>query len=369
MFVGTAFPADFRLISRVQNRGMTSRSQRGLLQRRRPILSSARHPGRAILLCGTERGGYDDTRVAAGEAQGKFEFVALGDMPYKIPDDYAKFDRLIQAINAAKPVFSIHVGDIKSGGSPCSDENFRKVFDQFATFEQPLVYTPGDNEWTDCHRQQAGAYDPLERLAKVRQMFFPDPAQSLGRAKLPVESQARAMPDKFAKYVENARFAHNGVLFATVHVVASNNNFEPGAPETAMEHFERDAANVAWIDDTFRTARETGAKAVVLAWQADVQDILQKWPTMPRASGFVKTVQAVERGAKSFAKPILIVHGDEHQFQVGSFLDTSKKPIPNVLRLEVMGETHVPAVRVLVDPDSAGVFGFVPLIVPENGVH
>lgn len=305
----------------------------------------------------------------AAEAQGRFEFVALGDMPYKIPDDYPKFDRLIAAINAAKPAFSIHVGDIKSGGSPCSDENFRKVSDQFATFEQPLVYTPGDNEWTDCHRSQAGGFDPLERLAKVRQMFFADPAHSLGRAKMPVESQAQAMPDKYAKYVENARFAVNGVLFATAHVVGSNNNFEPGKPETAMEHFERDAANVAWIDDTFRKARETNAKAVVLAWQADVQDILQKWPTMPRASGFVKTVQAVERGAKSFNRPILVIHGDEHEFQISRFLDTSKKPMPNVLRLEVMGETHVHAVRVLVDPDSAGVFGFVPLIVPENGVH
>lgn len=305
----------------------------------------------------------------AVQAQGKFEFVALGDTPYKIPDDYPKFDRLIAAINAAKPAFSIHVGDIKSGSSPCSDENFRKVYDQFATFEQPLVYTIGDNEWTDCHRQQAGGYRPVERLAKVREMFFADPAHSLGRTRLPVESQALAMPDKFRKFVENARFAHNGVLFATVHVVGSNNNFEPGDPETVMEFFERDPANIAWIDDTFRKARETNAKAVVLAWQADVQDILQKWPTMPRASGFVKTVQAVERGAKAFSKPVLIIHGDEHEFQVGRFLDTSKKPIPNVLRLEVMGESHVHAVRVLVDPESAGVFGFVPLIVPENGVY
>jgi hypothetical protein len=290
-------------------------------------------------------------------------------MPYKLPDDYAKFDRLISAINAAKPVFSIHVGDIKSGSSPCSDDNFRKVFDQFATFEQPLVYTPGDNEWTDCHRERAGRFNPVERLAKVREMFFADPAHSLGRAKLPVDSQALVMPDKFRKYVENARFQHNGVLFATVHVVGSNNNFEPGDPETVMEFFERDAANVAWIDDTFRKASETNARAVVLAWQADVQDIMQKWPTMPRASGFVKTVEAVERGAKAFAKPILIIHGDEHEFQVGRFLDTSKKPIPNVVRLEVMGEMHVHAVRVLVDPDSPGVFGFVPLIVPENGVY
>jgi len=307
--------------------------------------------------------------VATAQTASKFEFIALGDMPYRIPEDYVRFDRLIAAINAAKPAFSIHVGDIKSGGSPCTDESFEKVFDQFATFEQPLVFTPGDNEWTDCHRAQAGGFDPLERLARLRQMFFADPRHSLGRAKMPVESQAIAMPDKYAKYVENARFERNGVLFATVHVVGSNNNFEPGSPATAMEHFERDAANVAWIDDTFRKARETNAKALVLAWQADVQDIQQKWPTMPRASGFVRTVQAVERGARAFNRPVLVIYGDAHEFEVMRFRDTSRKPIPNVLGLQVMGESRVHAVRVLVDPDSAGVFGFVPLIVPENGPH
>ncbi|HEX2114949.1 MAG TPA: hypothetical protein VHM01_11140 [Alphaproteobacteria bacterium] len=307
--------------------------------------------------------------ATAAQTFSKFEFVALGDMPYRLPDDYARFDRLIAAINALKPAFSIHVGDIKSGGSPCTDANFQKVLDQFATFEQPLVYTPGDNEWTDCHRAQAGGFDPLERLARVRQMFFADPSHSLGRGKMPVESQALAMSDTYAKYVENARFERNGVLFATVHVVGSNNSFEPGKPETAMEHFERDAANVAWIDDTFRKARETNAKALVLAWQADVQDIQQKWPTMPRASGFVRTVQAVERGARAFNRPVLVVYGDAHEFEVARFRDTSRKPVPNVLALQVMGESRVHAVRVLVDPDSPGVFGFVPLIVPENGPH
>lgn len=30
----------------------------------------------------------------------------------------------------------------------------------------------------------------------------------------------------------------------------------------------------------------------------------------------------------------------------------------------VYGDVH--AIRVIVDPDSAGVFGFVPMIIPEN---
>ena len=46
-----------------------------------------------------------------------FSFVALGDIPYDVPADFAKFDRLIAAINALKPEFSIHVGDIKNSVS------------------------------------------------------------------------------------------------------------------------------------------------------------------------------------------------------------------------------------------------------------
>ncbi len=299
-----------------------------------------------------------------------FEFIALGDMPYKLPDDYAKFDRLIAAINARKPPFSIHVGDIKSGSSPCTDENFRTVLGQFATFEQPLLYTIGDNEWTDCHRARAGGFDPLERLAKVRELFFADPTISHGKTKLAVESQSRVMADKFAKYVENQRWTHNGIQFATVHVPGSNNNFEPGAPQVAMEYFERDAANIAWIDAAFAKATREGAKAVVLAWQADVMDVRQKYAgELPRVSAYVNTINAVERGAKAFGKPVLVIHGDEHEFQVGRFFNTKMQPIPNVIRLEVMGETHIHAVRVLVDPDSPSVFGFFPLFVPENGAY
>jgi hypothetical protein len=133
--------------------------------------------------------------LAAGHAAAApFTFVAIGDMPYRVPDDYGRLERLIAAVNKAAPAFTVHVGDIKSGSTPCSDESFQKVKGYFDSFEEPLVYTPGDNEWTDCHRPAAGGFDPLERLAKLRSMFFAGP-QSLGRTTLPVERQADLMPD------------------------------------------------------------------------------------------------------------------------------------------------------------------------------
>jgi hypothetical protein len=303
--------------------------------------------------------------VAAAESIGgerAFSFVALGDMPYTVPADYERFDRLIAAINRLKPAFSIHVGDIKSGQTACTDEAFAKVLDQFQHFEQPLVYAIGDNEWTDCHRTGS---DPRERLARVRNMFFAQPNRSLGRASLPLESQATVLPG-FSTYVENARFSKNDVLFVTLHVVGSNNGFETFDPAATTEYFERNRANLAWLAASFATARATDARAVVVAFQANLWDIRDSVGTIPPASGFRDTIQAIEREARAYGKPVLVIQGDFHTLEVTGFRDARMRLVPGVQRLQVMGETEVQAVRVIVDPDMPGVFGFVPLIVPEN---
>ena len=296
-----------------------------------------------------------------------FSFVALGDMPYNLPEDYTKFDRLIAAVNALKPAFTLHVGDIKSGGLPCSDEVLKKSYDQIQTFEGALVYTIGDNEWLDCHRKAAGGYNPRERLAKLREMFFAAPAKSLGKMPLDVESQALLMPE-FSTYVENTRFAKNGVMFFTAHVPGSNNGFEAQDPDAAPEFFARDKANVAWINASFAKASADNAKAVVMFVQAEFDESRFPNGAMPRQSGFTNTLDAIEAGAKSFGKPVLLIHGDEHYFSIAPLRNSKGKPIPGVNKLMVYGDKLVHAVRVLVDPDSSNVFGFVPLIVPENGM-
>lgn len=294
-----------------------------------------------------------------------FSFVALGDMPYNVPGDYVKFDRLITTINAMKPAFTLHMGDIKSGGIPCSDEVLKKSYDQIQTFAGALVYTIGDNEWTDCYRKAAGGFDPRERLAKLRDMFFATPNKSLGQKPIDLESQAQVMPG-YSTFVENARFAKNRVQFISVHVVGSNNGFEAEDPEAAKEFFPRDKANVAWIQAGFAKAKESNAKAAVIFMQAEFDQARFSNGAMPRQSGFTHVLDAIEAGAKVFGKPVLVVNGDEHFIELTPLRNSRGKPIPNVLRLMVYGDGDVHAIRVLVDPDSAGVFGFVPLIIPEN---
>ncbi len=292
-----------------------------------------------------------------------FKFVAIGDTPYSLPADYPRFERLISSINAAKPSFTVHAGDIKSGSSECSDANILKIRDYFNTFENPLVYAVGDNEWTDCHREKAGKFDPLERLGKLREWFFAK-AQSLGKTPMSLERQADV--SDFKQMVENARWSKNGVMFATLNIPGSNNGFERNLASSA-EYFERDKANVAWIKDTFAKAVASNAPAVVFTYQADMMFKITASGDYSNA-GYKNTLAAFAAGAKAFKKPVLLIHGDSHLFTIDQpLLDADGVTVlENVTRLEVFGEKQIQGVEVLVDPSSSGVFGFRPLIVTEN---
>jgi hypothetical protein len=297
------------------------------------------------------------------QASDAFKFVAIGDTPYTLPADYPRFERLISSINAAKPSFTVHAGDIKSGSSECSDANILKIRDYFNTFENPLIYAVGDNEWTDCHREKAGKFDPLERLGKLREWFFAK-AQSLGKTPMPLERQADV--SEFKQMVENARWSKNGVLFATLNIPGSNNGFERNLA-SSTEYFERDKANVAWIKETFAKATASNAPAVVFTYQADMMFKNAASGDYSNA-GYKNTLAAFAAGAKAFKKPVLLIHGDSHVFTIDQpLLDADGVTVlENVTRLEVFGEKQIQGVEVLVDPNSSGVFGFRPLIVTEN---
>lgn len=285
---------------------------------------------------------------AAAHAQQAFTFVALGDLPYGTPQKaYGPYRSLIDRINQEAPAFSVHVGDIKSGSSLCSDEEFANQLDHFQRFKGAVVYTPGDNEWTDCHRSNNGKYDPLERLAVLRQRFF-TPGSSLGAKPMPVHNQSMGS-SPFARYVENVRWQHQGVMFATLHIVGSNNNLESRDIAANREFFERDAANVAWIHGTFEQARLQQASAVVFAFQADVLENKTPWDDFPGWSGFRTSIgQTLLPMANSWGKPVLVVHGDSHQFRIDQPFQLDKKPLKNVTRLIVPGASDVRAVKVTV---------------------
>lgn len=281
--------------------------------------------------------------LGAGPARAeKFRFVAIGDVPYTSP---AQLDRLIERINTLASRFTIHVGDIKSGSTPCSDDTFEAVKRQFMSFEQPLIYTPGDNEWTDCHRKNNGPYDPLERLDKLRQMFF---STNLSLGRRPVELESQSLSDNFRGFPENRRWSTDEVSFATVHIVGSNNNLQPELP-SSVEFEARNEANIAWMRSTFDLARKKGHRAIVFAMQADT------FYTDPRVkeSGVVSWLDAFRQEALAWGKPVLLIQGDTHRFITDRPLETRYPAASNVRRVVVPGEQDADAVLIDVDTSNA----------------
>ncbi len=292
-----------------------------------------------------------------------FSFVALGDLPYGSPQQsFPSYRRLIASINQVRPAFSIHVGDIKSGGSLCSNEAFESQRQHFDRFEQAVVYTPGDNEWTDCHRRSNGSYEPQERLRALRRLFFPDD-RSLGAVPLAVQTQPSLMPEH-AAYVENRRWWHRGVLFVTVHIVGSNNNRQPEVPGALEEFQARDAANRAWIRAAFEAARQSQARALVLAMQGNPLLGRNLFEDFPKSSGFRESIgQTLLPLAAASDWPVLLIHGDTHRPRMDQPFRLGREPIGQLYRLEVPGDTDVRAWRVTIHPAKASPFE-VQLIEP-----
>lgn len=294
----------------------------------------------------------------------RFSFVAMGCMPYG-RENFAAYERLLAEINRHHPAFTVHCGDTKSGSEPPTEEFLLQVKAWFDSLEQPAIYTPGDNEWTDVIRDNNGRQDPLVWLGKIRRLYFAE-ERSLGKTTLPLVTQRR--DPAFAKFVENARWTLGGVVFATVHVVGSNNNCQPQIAGAMEEFRERDLANAAWISAAFAEARATRAPAVAFFFQAEPFASVNR--AGARESGFTRFLATLESEAKAFGQPVLLVHSDEHRYRLerGMRFRKDGEVLANVTRLETFGAGDIHGVLVTVDPGSPQVFLAGPLLVPANAL-
>ncbi|HSN11919.1 MAG TPA: metallophosphoesterase [Propionibacteriaceae bacterium] len=252
-----------------------------------------------------------------GQTQpGHYSFAVIGDVPYGA-SQVAAFPTWVSEINSADPQFTVHVGDIKNGSSRCDDAYYRMIKADFDQFTAPLVYTPGDNEWTDCHRPSNGSYNPLERLAFDRSVFFSRPGTTLGQSPMTVGSQAAA------GFPENVAWRREGVDFATLHVVGSNDDLYPWTgigdasptPEQVSEEHARILDAVTLVRSTFADARQRHDRAVALFMQADMFDPTYA-VTWADDSAFQPLVQALVDESTSFDGDVYLFNGDSHVYNV-----------------------------------------------------
>ena len=344
----------------------------------------------AALTAGLAIGGNGETNKKTFE----YEVGLWGDLPYSDGQASSGVPNLIADMNDAQLEFTVHDGDLKAGNGTvgsttptvCSDALYVQGLAYLNALDGPAMFTPGDNDWTDCDRPSNGGFNSLERLDHERQLFFSTP-YSLGRK--PLKQEVQTAPSCLGvagptQCVENRRWSVKGVTYATLNVQGSCNNLCDTAPDPG-EYAARNAANIAWLQQTFDEAKATGSAAVMLISQADpgfdasdatrapVRDAKTLVETDGLPDGFHDYLSALRSQVIAFGKPVAYVHGDSHYFRIDRpLLDAQGRRLENFTRVETFGDNQangnndVHWVKALVDPHSRDVFAFQAQIVPAN---
>jgi len=202
-----------------------------------------------------------------------------GDLPYSDEQAQVGVPNLIADMNRHRLAFSVHDGDLKQGnGAPiCDDALYTRSLNAFNSLQAPAMFTPGDNDWTDCDRPNNGGFNSLERLTHERQVLF-QTSFSFGQRRLRQQVQtdptclgvanATSLQKVAAACVENRRWSVGGVTFTTLNIQGSCNNLcgDGADPE---EFGARNRANITWMEETFADALSRDSSAIMFISQAD----------------------------------------------------------------------------------------------------
>src|SRR5262249_56816735 len=151
-------------------------------------------------------------------------------------------------MNSQNLAFTAHDGDLRQGsGSPdCADGSiYTRASVYFGSLYAPAIFTPGDNDWTDCDRKSLGSNgrNSLQELDNERAFFFSTP-YTLGQTRFLQDVQAtplckgfvsgngntadtsKSQTDKYKDVpcVENRRWIVGRVMYATINIQGSCNN-------------------------------------------------------------------------------------------------------------------------------------------------
>jgi hypothetical protein len=286
-----------------------------------------------------------------------FDFALIGDTPYNDDQATNRFPNMIADINRVPLAFVVHDGDIKSGATPCTDEVLEERRRQFQSFRHPLIYLFGDNEWSDCGKIKTNAFDPEERLDKLR-FLFTQRNESLGQTTLSLTRQSDQ--PEFSKFRENVRWRHGAVVFIGLNVPGDDNHFG------TAEFGPRNIANITWIKEAFAFAIQNNLRAIMLIMQANPH--FELGTTNRLRQGFNEMLKILEAETVAFGKPVVLVHGDSHYFRIDQPLlgSKSRRRIENFMRVETFGDPDVHWLRVSVDSRDPNVFTFRPQYVRKN---
>jgi hypothetical protein len=241
-------------------------------------------------------------------------FYAMGDVPYA-PEEDLRLPRQISEL-PKNAEFVIHVGDIKTGMTPCDEAVYNKVFGMLSQSAAPVFIVPGDNEWNDCT-------NPAQAWKHWTKYFMRFDRR--WRHCLPVFRQLERE--------ENFSFVKGNVLFVGLNIVG-------GRIHDAAEWKQRHADGLNWLRSNLRR------------FGADVSSLVIFGHAKP-AENHNDFFVPFNKDAGEFKKPILYLHGDGHRW-----IHDRPFVAQNVLRVQVDQGGIAPPLKVTITDHKTAPFQF-----------
>ncbi|AQV93517.1 hypothetical protein BJN34_06355 [Cupriavidus necator] len=310
-------------------------------------------------------------RAAKAPARPQVTRVALiADLP-QWPAAEANVAALLDDFAERKLDLVIHAGGIKGDTESCSDavlSSRQQLLDQSPL---PLVYVPGETDWSECRLPVNGGFDSVERLNRLRELFFPEDA-TLGQHPRPVLRQSdQAL---FRSFRENMRMSVGDVLIVGLNVPGDNNHYRnEGGRNSEFE--DRREANRQWLARAFSVARQRDLNGIVVVAHGDPH-FANGWekkghPTLldgflrhRTRDGYLEFKRQLRELSARFSGQVLLVHasesGTENGFGIDKPLrDAAGKVLQNFTRVSLPTGTVSQWAELVITPSAASPFAVV----------
>ena len=218
-------------------------------------------------------------------------FSVMGDVPRSDEEKIILQEQINKHNELSQSQFVFHLGDIKSGNTPCTENNYELVADYLKQLKAPVFIIPGDNEWNDCEYPDQ-AWDYWNK-------YFLSFDQNW---KMTFDVQRQN------NYEVNSAFVQKNVLFIALNLVGGriHNQIE-------WDMMQNNAAE--WIN---KNIQKKGIMATVILIQAN--------PDIKHKLFMDQFIPLIE----DFEKPVLLIHGDGHHW-----IYDEAWQVPNLTRVQV----------------------------------
>ncbi|MEK7320135.1 MAG: hypothetical protein AAB280_13760 [Pseudomonadota bacterium] len=271
---------------------------------------------------------------------------------------------LFDMMNAQQVAMIVHAGGIKGDTESCGDTVLNARLQVLDDSPTPLLYVPGETDWAECQKPSNGKFDAVERLNRLRELFFPLDT-TLGRRTLPVVRQSdQAL---FRSYRENVRLVTGGVMLVGLNLPGDNNHYRIEGGRNG-EFEDRREANRQWLARAFSVAEQRDLPGIVVIAHADPlfgngwekrgkPSLLDAFVRHGARDGYLEFKRQLRDLSSKFSGQVLLVHASDNGFSVDKPLrDTSGKIVANFTRVALPIGTPSRWTELTITPGTRSVF-------------